>query len=202
MNRDLLIKGVIFAAGAAVGSVVTWMLVKTKYEQIANEEIESVKEVFSQRKGITIKDVAEAAVKEGLDVDIELSEKERSIEEIRDMVQELGYKNEQVMKEKEKEKEDEEEEDEDMDYGKPYVIAPEESWEQDYPTISLTYYEGDGVLTDDHDRLIKNVDELVGEDFASHFGEYEDDSVFIRNDKLKVYYEILRDYGSYSEIDE
>lgn len=200
MNKDLLIKGVIFAAGAAVGSVATWFLVKTKYEQIANEEIESVKEVFSQRKDITIKDVAEAAVKEGLDVDIELASKERSIEEIRDMVQELGYKNEQVMKEKEKE--DEEEEDEDMDYGKPYVIAPEESWEQDYPTISLTYYEGDGVLTDDHDRLIKNVDELVGEDFASHFGEYEDDSVFIRNDKLKVYYEILRDYGSYSEIDE
>lgn len=198
MNKDLLIKGVIFAAGAAVGSVATWFLVKTKYEQIANEEIESVKEVFSQRKDITIKDVAEAAVKEGLDVDIDI--KERSIEEIRDMVQELGYKNERVMKEKEKE--DEEEEDEDMDYDKPYVIAPEESWEQDYPTISLTYYEGDGVLTDDHDRPIKNVDELVGEDFASHFGEYEDDSVFIRNDKLKVYYEILRDYGSYSEIDE
>ena len=38
----------IFAAGAAVGSVVTWKLVKTKYERIAQEEIDSVKEAFSQ----------------------------------------------------------------------------------------------------------------------------------------------------------
>lgn len=30
-------------------------------------------------------------------------------------------------------------------------------------------------------KIITNVDELVGEDFASHFGEYEDDSVFSCN---------------------
>ena len=77
------------------------------------------------------------------------------------------------------------------------VIAPEESWEQDYPTITLTYYEGDGVLTDDHDKIITNADELVGPDFAQHFGEYEEDSVYVRNSKLKVHYEILRDYGAY-----
>ena len=82
---------------------------------------------------------------------------------------------------------------------KPEVVAPEETWEKDYPTISLTYYEGDQTLTDDQDKIITNVAELVGEDFASHFGEYEDDSVFIRNDKIGVYYEILRDYGSYSD---
>ena len=38
----------IFAAGAAIGSAVTWKLIKTKYEQIANEEIESVKEFFGR----------------------------------------------------------------------------------------------------------------------------------------------------------
>lgn len=193
MSKDLLVKGLIFVAGAAVGSVVTWKVVKTKYEQIANEEIESVKETFSRKKDITVKDVAEAAVKEGINVDIELGDRKMSTEEIRDMVQKLGYLNDEIMKNKE-------EDEEDMDY-RPEVIAPEESWEQDYPTISLTYYEGDGVLTDDRNRPIRNVDELVGEDFASHFGEYEDDSVFIRNDKFKTYYEILRDYGSYSDLE-
>ena len=39
----------LFVTGAAVGSVVTWKLVKTKYEQLANEEIESVKAVFNRR---------------------------------------------------------------------------------------------------------------------------------------------------------
>ena len=44
-----MINFLMFAVGAAIGSAVTWKLVKTKYERIANEEIESVKEVFSRR---------------------------------------------------------------------------------------------------------------------------------------------------------
>lgn len=40
----------IFIAGVAVGSLVTVKLVKDHYEQKANEEIASVKEVFSRRK--------------------------------------------------------------------------------------------------------------------------------------------------------
>ena len=92
-----------------------------------------------------------------------------------------------------------EENKEDEDMYVPEVIAPEESWEQDYPTITHTYYEGDGILTDDHDKIITNADELVGHDFAQHFGEYEEDSVYVRNSKLKVHYEILRDYGAYSD---
>ena len=36
MNKSILNKAIIFAIGAAVGSVVTYKLVKTKYEQIAN----------------------------------------------------------------------------------------------------------------------------------------------------------------------
>lgn len=186
MSKDMLIKGIIFITGAAIGSVVTWKLVKTKYEKIANEEIDSMREYYNRKKvPAKLNDTDE-------DTD---SVDTKSIEEIRDMVQELGYKNDVVMKEQ-AEKEDEEE-DEDM-YG-PEVIAPEESWEQDYPTITLIYYEGDNVLADEKNKIITNIDELVGKDFASHFGEYEDDSVFIRNNRLKVYYEILRDTGTYAD---
>lgn len=185
MNKDLLVKGMIFLAGGAIGSVVTWKLVKTKYEQTIedkNEEIVFLRDRYSESK---------AGKKDGVEDPEELS-----IQEIRDKVQELGYINEQAMKEKEKEKEKEEAD----DMGGPEVIAPEETWEQDYPMITLTYYEGDGVLADERDRIIGNVDEMVGEDFASHFGEYEDDTVYIRNPNFKSYYEILRDYGSYSEV--
>ena len=44
---DAMNKIFIFTLGAAVGSVVTWKLVKDKYARIAQEEIDSVKEVFS-----------------------------------------------------------------------------------------------------------------------------------------------------------
>ena len=40
----------IFAAGAAVGSLATWKFVETKYKRIAQEEIDSVKEVFYRWK--------------------------------------------------------------------------------------------------------------------------------------------------------
>ena len=44
--KDTLNNVLIFAVGAAIGSAVTWKLLKTKYERIAQEEIDSVKEVF------------------------------------------------------------------------------------------------------------------------------------------------------------
>lgn len=183
MNKDLITKILLFTTGAAVGSAVSWMLVKTKYEKTIedkNEEIEFLRDRYSISK-------AGEKVTEGIEDGMEETE-ELTIHEISEKVRKLRYNNESYN----------EEEDEDDMCG-PEVIAPEESWEQDYPVISLTYYEEDGVLVDEHNKIIGNAGELVGEDFADHFGEYEDDSVFIRNRKNKVYYEILKDYGSYSD---
>lgn len=174
MYKDMIVKVLIFAVGAVMGGTATLKYAKDKYEKIANEEIAQMREYWKKKEEETIK--TRGIVKS----------------EVNDDEKEVPNASHEEC-EKEEEKEDKEE------MHKPEVVAPEETWEKDYPTISLTYYEGDQTLTDDQDRIIKNVDELVGEDFASHFGEYEDDSVFIRNDNLCVYYEILRDYGSYSD---
>lgn len=80
----------------------------------------------------------------------------------------------------------------------PYVIPPEEFDMEDYDTCSLTYY-ADGVLTDENNDIIENVDDTVGLESLNHFGEFEDDSVFVRNDKLKIDYEILLDVRKYEE---
>lgn len=183
MKKELISKILLFTTGATVGSVVTWVLLKTKYEKIANEEVESVREYYANKEKPESEQLSET--------DIEESNIDNS-EESKNTYNNIIDKNNYSIK-----KENEEEEEEDM--YKPEVIAPEESWECEYPTLSLVYYEGDGVLANDDNEIIDNVEELVGEDFASHFGEYEDDSVFIKNDKMGVYYEILRDYGCYSE---
>lgn len=172
MYKGIMIKVLIFAAGAVAGSAVTLKYAKDKYEKIANEEIDQMREYWKKKGEKTLK--------------------------TRDVVKPEESENLPNVPNNEYDDSYEKEEDEEEMY-KPEVVAPEETWEKDYPTISLTYYEGDQTLADDHDKIITNVAELVGEDFASHFGEYEDDSVFIRNDNLGVYYEILRDYGSYSE---
>ena len=83
---------------------------------------------------------------------------------------------------------------------KPYVISPEEFDDnEDYETVSLTYY-SDGVLTDERDNVIEDVEGTIGEDSLTHFGEYEDDSVFVRDDRKKIDYEILADDRKFSEV--
>lgn len=203
MNKDLIVKGLIFVAGAAIGSVVTWKMVKTKYEQIAQEEIESVREAFG--RSIDEDDTEESTEDEsgikGVDPD-----SPSVAEEIRGIVKKLGYVTELPEEEnptettEEKEENKEEEEEEDMD-SKPYVISPDEFGDCEYITVSLSYYL-DGIVTNEQGKIVANTDELIGEDFADHFGEYEDDSVFVRNDRLGMDFEILKDYRDYYEDEE
>lgn len=191
MNSTLN-KIMIFSAGATIGSVVTWKLVKTKYEQIAQQEIESVREAFETHE-------TKEATKEELVDDSEEPDEAEEVTEVKQYKATLvgaGYldKHDELL--------NQEEVYNNMD--RPYVISPDDYGDPDigYDTESLDYYEGDGVLTDSFGEVIENVDELVGEDFATHFGDYERDSVFVRNDEMEVDYEILRDYRSYSEKDD
>ena len=59
----------------------------------------------------------------------------------------------------------------------PYVISPDEfGGAGGYDTISLTYYSGNGVLVDDNEEQVDNVEELCWMKITlKHFGEYEDD---------------------------
>ena len=79
-------------------------------------------------------------------------------------------------------------------------IEPDEYGERiDYEQISLTYF-ADKVLADEDTLdIIEDVKGTVGEFFADHFGEYEDDSVFVRNDLTRCEYEILADTRKYTD---
>lgn len=162
----------IFVLGVVTGSLITCTYAKKKYEQIANEEIQSVKEAFKQRKTRNASSKKEALKEETLK------------QKYGKQMENLGYADYYISPEKDE---------------KPYVISPEDFGDNDsYDTISLTYYDND-ILTDDHDEIIENVDELVGKDFMKHFGEYEDDCVYIRNDSYKSDYEILREHRRYGD---
>ncbi len=81
----------------------------------------------------------------------------------------------------------------------PYVISPDKfGLKDDYELVTYTYYR-DGILADEHDKEITNAYETVGE-FKSHFGEYEDDAVYIRNERLKIDFEILLSYEEYTDV--
>ena len=172
MSRDKISKALIFTVGAAVGSAVTWKVLKTKYEQIANDEIASVKETYASKHK---KDESE----EESDDDYEEIIDEDEIKNLAEIISQNGYNEEESIKEGLK----------NMVKG-PYVISPDEYDENDYETETLYYYP-DGVLTDTYDNIIEDVERTVGKESLEHFGEYEEDSVFVRNDDLETDYEIL-----------
>lgn len=183
-----------FMAGATVGAAGAWLYLKRYYEQIAQEEIDSVKAAFAERKEPNANNKSEE--------DLEINKKKADMAKLKpDLVdyaaklQEQGYTNYSAKSEKNNKEE------ENLPVSeKTYTISPEEYGEfDDYSKLSLTYY-SDETLADDEDEVIDNIDETVGSDFAEHFGDYEDDSVFIRNDRLKCDYEILRDNRSYTDV--
>lgn len=188
----------IFSLGAAIGSLITWTFIKTKYEQIAQDEIDSVKEVFYARK----KELEDRYNKnddscEG-DTDYSEIEIENNKKEYKKLIDINRYSYDETLKSNTENGDDEMEDS--FNNEKPYTIPPDEFGEEDgYGVETLTYY-ADGVLTDDWGNIIENVDELVGIDSLKTFGEYEDDTVFVRNENLKCEYEILLDNQKYSDI--
>lgn len=178
----------IFTVGAVIGSAVTWKYTKAKYEQIAKEEIESVKEVYSRRAQTEAEEKVEPIDDDSLATSIE--EMNRYCDEI----EKSGYAT-AVDNTKERRGRT-------VKHDEPYLIPPEEFDEiEGYTTVTLTYY-NDGVLANMWDSPLDEdeIEELVGSDFMEHFGVYEDDTVYIRNDALKTDYEIQRDWSNYSEI--
>lgn len=74
---------------------------------------------------------------------------------------------------------------------KPYIISPSEVGNiPGYDKFTLKYYK-DGVLLDDANEPLDDIESIVGDRFMTHFGEYEEDTVYVRNDRTQADYEIL-----------
>lgn len=195
-----------FVTGLVIGSVVTYVIVKDKFEKIAQEEIDSVKEVFGRRvEKETDKKVEKIAKKEVEKIRKEYNEydnltknytsysKNKTEENIEDVEYEEVCENDEDGIELD-------EIERASDYDRPYIIEPQEFGALDGYSLITLYHYSDNVLADDCDELVEDLDDVVGEDYASHFGEYEDDCVYVRNDRLKADYEICRDLRKYSDV--
>jgi hypothetical protein len=170
-----------FVAGAGVGSVITYLAMKNKCEQVINDEINTFKEEYLDVRDDTTEESDDEDDSDDVDRD-----------KYADVLRRTGYTDKFDFSDTKKGG------DESMD--RPYVIRPDEFDEfEDYDVISLTYY-ADKVLTDDQNEPVDDVDYVVGYESLEHFGEYEDDSVFVRNDRLEVDYEILLDDRRYSDL--
>ena len=193
MNGTLS-KILMFVAGAAIGSAVTYKILEEKFKKELREEVDSVKEYYMGKSEPVEtdenKDDDDSKYIEIEDEDMLKDDKETYAR----IVNEEGYVNYAgvpVSRDKEVVG---------MDVRRPYVIPPETFGDiEDYDQITLFYF-ADGVLTDDVDIPIEDVEGLVGRDSLTHFGEYEDDSVFVRNDVRHTDIEILLDERNFYDL--
>ena len=181
----------IFAVGAAAGAVATWKLLNDKYEKLYHEEVEAYKEYHKEKS-----DKATAEPKPEPEPEVKKEEHIHKVDQdpimnkLRDTIERAGYTDYSTTKVKN------ESEEKDI---RPYVIRPEELGDQiGYDVIELTYY-ADGVVAEEDD-VMDDVDEVIGIDSLGHFGQFEEDAVCVRNDRLKCDYQILLDERKYSDV--
>lgn len=192
----------IFTLGAVCGSLLTWKYVERKYKKIADEEIESVVERFNERN---------RKEKEDQEKNIE----ENISEEISDDMPLIDvYTGKRIIPGKE-----------DFDYAKkvtdlgyhkyddeyqitvapgqdevePYLIPPERFGEVEvYETDHWTYYSDFTMINGDGD-IVSDPEHYIG-DALEHFGEYDDNAVYVRNEETSCDYEILRVNETFKEF--
>jgi hypothetical protein len=63
----------------------------------------------------------------------------------------------------------------------------------------LTYY-SDGVLTNDWDEVIENIEGTVGEANLKEFEKSDNDDMYVRNDEVELDYEINKDTRRFVDI--
>ena len=189
-------KLLIFLAGAAAGSLITWYFTKDYYRKKADEEVNDIVAHF--------RNAYDREVEEPRRIQQETERQQREVWQEQkkayykmsqryqppdEPVPEVGYYPEPHPHE---------------DYNPPYEVTEEQvldmmrmndEWEQ----VELTYYEADDVVVEDREQM-ENWSEYVGPVSSKCFnaqGLY-----FVRNEKYKVDYEIHYEPGNFGDTDD
>lgn len=211
------------AAGIGLGYLAGWYFTKTKYEEILqvrqkefdqpDAEVASEKTYSTEEKKPNLLDTAAEAYEkteekvhiptkeelEQLSLDIEHERQEsRRYDALSDVYSGNPTINTVVA----------EQADDSVEPAmyKDYISGPQliRFWEYtdgDFKKVDLTYFEGDDVLMDEDERIIRDIDGTIGLESLKNFGYYNPDPkvVYVRNNRLEVDFEVMRDEGSFAE---
>lgn len=196
---------ILFTAGVVIGSLVTWKVIKTKYEDIAQKEIDSVKEEYTRLMVSMKKKLNDSVTYK--DDNNEDDRSEKDTDNIDDSIMTnyneivKGYRSSDYEEntQNEKEGEEKEEDNDGVSYMEaPYVISPDDFGSVPGYNVEPLDYFADGILADGWGVEL-DIAETIGEDAINHFGDYDDDVVYVRNEQTKLEYEVTRDPRTYAE---
>lgn len=193
-----------FAAGATVGALAAWFIAKKKYEKLAREEIQSVTDAFSERLDKyarnSMQDPDIRPTPEELERDA-TKPGDRHVIEYASVLAKQSYTDYTKFSRNEESIVEAVEDDTcESTASGPVIIPPDEYGENhEYEQLSWIYF-ADHVLTDDDYTLITDRNKWIGQDALEHFGDYEEDAIHVRNDKLKCYIEVVMDSRLYAWV--
>ena len=195
-------KGFIFLGGLITGAVITYFAMKNKCEEYIQKEIKEVKDELHNRHNDVENEVIDVEETEEVkdtedDVTEEIKDTEdaENHQEYNDIINEYAPSNEVEISEIERE--------DDPRFA--HIVTPEDFGSIEGYDYDSLYWHPNNVVTNNTDTESRHPDELynlVGmswSEIESHFGEYEDDTVFVRNNDLKCDYEILRTIEDFEE---
>lgn len=162
------------AAGAVVGSVVTWLCTKKYYKDLAKEEVEAVREIYRNMRDKEVEKKKE---------EIESKIKAR---EYTDIVKQYTVPDApSVIIEELEERGD--------NYIPPVIISEDDVPDLDeYGLDYLVYYSDGTMIFDiDPDQTITPED-YIGEAAYALLADYESDTIYVRNDNNHTCYEITK----------
>lgn len=184
-------KFIIFLAGAAAGSLITWYFTKEYYRKKTDEEVNDVVAHFRNAYTREVKEPRRAQQEAERQQRESWQEQKKAYYKMSQQYQppdepvpEVGYYPEPHPHE---------------DYNPPYEVTEEQvldmmrmndEWEQ----VELTYYEADDVVVEDREQM-ENWLEYVGPVSSKCFNSQG--LYFVRNEKYKVDYEIHYEPGNF-----
>lgn len=176
-----------FSLGAVSGGFLGYWLTKRHYESFIDDEIESVKEAFEEDKEVEkTKKVYTAKVRT---LDYAMPEKEE--EEDIDILEQAEVDETDLIDETPSER---------AEY--PYTIGPDTYYEEHpiFDKETLTYYSTNDYLVTESDEVL-DINDHIGRENLEKFGEYEENTLFVRNDKLGMDFEVVYVDGEYEPVD-
>ena len=182
--------------GAVLGSGVTYIIVRDKFEKIAQEEIDSVKAHYKKKNAELLEVVTELApANQDPLFDPEAETNAKQIIITNEYVSKSSIDMESLKEHFPLAKSTRE------DAHRPQVITYEQFAEEKphFDKVTLTYYMEDDTLANESEEVIPDPNSCVGTDALGDLDE-KNTSIYVRNYGTSTDYEVVASIGAYSEV--
>ena len=224
IQREYIRQGALVLGGICVGAGTTYLLVEKRirkqYRELAEKEIESVKQtykmLYKQGEFSTPESAAKALASTSKDE--EKTPEQIGMEKVQKLLKSQGYSPENGSLDELRVVDKPAESDLtpvvrnvftdssviEPSATDPYIISIEEYAEEfrNHEKVTVTYYEADETLADENDEMIHDIESNVGLDNVVRFGQggsKDENVVYVRNQRSGIDFEICRMTVGYAE---